>query len=156
MSNLMFLKHNACIPSVNDRDLTTVSERTVLPSNGHAAKGSTTEIEVCLVRGATGALVGNYDCDGSSRTYALVQTPYLVAGTTPFTVHEQQGPHCSHSRPERLHIHHRTIPTCPTFTHHSPNQSPPNTNTTHSSLTQHNTYTTTKIYKLFHKTFTKL
>lgn len=106
------------LPSVNDGDLTAVPDFTILASDSHSTKSSTTEVEVGPVRGATGALVRDYNRNGSSRAYATVQTLHLIARTAPFTFHEQHRSHRTYSRPQRLHIHQRTIPTRPTLTHY--------------------------------------
>ena len=55
--------------SINDRDLTTITELTALANNGHAPKGCTTKVEVGSVEGATRTLIHDYDRHGSPRTY---------------------------------------------------------------------------------------
>lgn len=105
----------SALPSVNDRDFTLVPELTVLAGNSHVAKGGTTEVEVRSVRGAARALIRYNNRHRSLRAYACVHTLHLIARPTPFPLPKQHWPHRPHSCLQRLHVHQRSVPTCPSF-----------------------------------------
>ena len=114
--NMTQIVTHAYIPSKYDWDLASVSELTTFAGYSHTAKRRSTEVEMGPPVGAvpTRTFVGHNYRHGSSRTYPSVQTPHLVAGPTPLTVLEQHRAHRTNSRPQRLHIHQRTVPTRPT------------------------------------------
>lgn len=103
----------SCVPAVNDWDFTSVPELTVFTHNCHAAKGRATEVEVRSVSPTARALIGYYNRHCPFGTNATVQTLDLIASTTTFTLLKQHWPHCCHPSLQRLHVHQRTIPTCP-------------------------------------------
>ena len=75
-------------PSINERDLITVTKLTIFTNNGHVHKGYTIEVEVGSVEGALRTLVRDYDHHSLPQTYGWVQALDFVARTTPFPVHE--------------------------------------------------------------------
>lgn len=62
------------IPAIDDGDLATVAELVVVAGNGHAAEGSTAEVEVGAATGAiaAGTLVGDDNGNSPSRANGFV------------------------------------------------------------------------------------
>lgn len=110
------------IPAENHRDLASVPELVAVPGHRHAAEGGAAEVEVGAATGAVPAraLVGHDDRDGPPRAYAVVEALHLVARSAPHASLEQHRTHRADSRPERLHVYQRPVPTCSTcnFSHH--------------------------------------